>query len=101
MWVCLRALRAGGELPRPCAQMGLHLRADGSVDTSAFKIVYVAPMKALVAEMVGNFSERLKEYNMQARGGPCSRALAERVCCALAVGWGGRAVHGLQSLIVC
>ena len=65
------------------------------------KIVYVAPMKALVAEMVGNFSERLKEYNMQARGGPCSRALAERVCCALAVGWGGRAVHGLQSLIVC
>ena len=50
-------------------QMGLHLRADGSVDTGAFKIVYVAPMKALVAEMVGNFSERLKEYNMQAR--PC------------------------------
>ncbi len=49
------------------AQMGLHLRADGSVDTSAFKIVYVAPMKALVAEMVGNFSERLKEYNMQVR----------------------------------
>ena len=49
--------------------MGLHLQADGSVDTSAFKIVYVAPMKALVAEMVGNFSERLKAYNMQAR--PC------------------------------
>ncbi|KAK9842537.1 hypothetical protein WJX81_005041 [Elliptochloris bilobata] len=48
-------------------EMGLHLRADGSVDTSAFKIVYVAPMKALVAEMVGNFSERLKEYNMQVR----------------------------------
>jgi len=54
--------------------MGLHLRADGSVDTSAFKIVYVAPMKALVAEMVGNFSERLKEYNMQARARPRSSA---------------------------
>jgi hypothetical protein len=73
-WACLRALGAGGERPRACAQMGLHLRADGSVDTSAFKIVYVAPMKALVAEMVGNFSERLKEYNMQARAGPRSSA---------------------------
>ena len=60
-------------------QMGLHLRADGTVDTSAFKIVYVAPMKALVAEMVGNFSERLKEYNMQARAWPESAAACEDV----------------------
>ena len=45
-------------------QMGLHLRADGTVDTSSFKIVYVAPMKALVAEMVGNFSSRLEPYGI-------------------------------------
>lgn len=42
-------------------------RTDGTVDTSAFKIVYVAPMKALVAEMVGNFSERLKPYGVNVR----------------------------------
>ena len=46
-------------------QMGQHLRSDGTVDTSSFKIVYVAPMKALVAEMVGNFSQRLKKFGMQ------------------------------------
>ncbi len=42
-------------------ELGLHRREDGSIDKSAFKIVYVAPMKALVAEMVGNFSKRLGE----------------------------------------
>ena len=41
-------------------QIGLHRSADGTIDTSKFKIVYVAPMKALVAEMVGNFSARLE-----------------------------------------
>ena len=46
-------------------QMGHHLRSDNTVDTGSFKIVYVAPMKALVAEMVGNFSQRLKKFGMQ------------------------------------
>lgn len=31
----------------------------GEIDLDSFKIVYVAPMKALVAEMVGNFTNRL------------------------------------------
>ena len=48
-------------------EIGLHRREDGSIDTSAFKIVYVAPMKALVAELVGNLSNRLKEYNISVR----------------------------------
>lgn len=48
-------------------QIGLHQRADGSIDTGAFKIVYVAPMKALVAEMVGNFGKRLEKFGIQAR----------------------------------
>ena len=47
--------------------MGLHIRGDGSIDTAGFKIVYIAPMKALVAEMVGNFSARLEPYGMQVR----------------------------------
>ena len=33
----------------------------GTFDLDSFKIVYIAPMKALVQEMVGNFSSRLKE----------------------------------------
>lgn len=36
----------------------------GEYNLDAFKIVYVAPMKALVAEMVGNFSTRLKPYGI-------------------------------------
>ena len=42
-------------------------REDGSIDTAAFKIIYVAPMKALVAEMVGNFSKRLEPYDVKVR----------------------------------
>lgn len=41
-------------------QIGLHMK-NGRVDLSDFKVVYVAPMKALVAEMVGNFSKRLEK----------------------------------------
>ncbi|KAK7020512.1 putative ATP dependent RNA helicase [Favolaschia claudopus] len=37
----------------------------GSFDLAAFKIVYVAPMKALVQEMVGNFSSRLKHFGIK------------------------------------
>ncbi|KAL2331128.1 hypothetical protein Fmac_018709 [Flemingia macrophylla] len=40
---------------------------DGSIDHSAYKIVYVAPMKALVAEVVGNLSNRLQEYDVTVR----------------------------------
>ncbi|OBZ77999.1 putative U5 small nuclear ribonucleoprotein helicase [Grifola frondosa] len=39
--------------------------ATGSFDLDAFKIIYVAPMKALVQEMVGNFSARLGPYGVK------------------------------------
>lgn len=32
-------------------EIGQHRKEDGSIDTDAFKIVYVAPMKALVQEV--------------------------------------------------
>uniref|UniRef100_A0A0D9VYU9 U5 small nuclear ribonucleoprotein 200 kDa helicase n=1 Tax=Leersia perrieri TaxID=77586 RepID=A0A0D9VYU9_9ORYZ len=44
-------------------QIGLHTK-DGEFDHTKYKVVYVAPMKALVAEVVGNLSGRLKEYNI-------------------------------------
>lgn len=47
--------------------LSLYRRKDGSVDASKFKIIYVAPMKALVAEMVGNFGKRLKPFGLNVR----------------------------------
>jgi pre-mRNA-splicing helicase BRR2 len=44
-----------------------YLNPDNTVDTKAFKIVYVAPMKALVQEVVKNFGKRLKEFGMTVR----------------------------------
>jgi pre-mRNA-splicing helicase BRR2 len=40
-------------------QIGSHMDKNGHIDTSKFKIVYIAPMKALVTEVVGAFSSRL------------------------------------------
>ncbi|KAI2629761.1 Sec63-domain-containing protein [Hypoxylon sp. NC1633] len=36
----------------------------GDIDLDAFKIVYIAPLKALVQEQVGNFGARLKPYGI-------------------------------------
>uniref|UniRef100_A0A1I8NZ61 Activating signal cointegrator 1 complex subunit 3 n=1 Tax=Stomoxys calcitrans TaxID=35570 RepID=A0A1I8NZ61_STOCA len=37
---------------------------NGVINRDQFKIVYIAPMKALASEMVANFSKRLKELNI-------------------------------------
>jgi pre-mRNA-splicing helicase BRR2 len=37
----------------------------GAFDLPSFKIIYIAPMKALVQEMVGNFSSRLSSFGIQ------------------------------------
>ena len=47
-------------------EIGKHIDAsDGTINASEFKIVYVAPMRSLVQEMVGNFSRRLASYNIK------------------------------------
>mmetsp|Transcript_35927 Transcript_35927/g.58074 ORF Transcript_35927/g.58074 Transcript_35927/m.58074 type:complete len:2158 (+) Transcript_35927:72-6545(+) len=48
-------------------EIGLHKNSDGTINLDAFKIVYVAPMKALVQEIVGNLSKRLKSYNISVK----------------------------------
>lgn len=40
---------------------------DGTFDTNSFKIVYIAPMKALVQEVVQSFSLRLAPYDLTVR----------------------------------
>lgn len=37
----------------------------GAFDLNSFKIVYIAPMKALVQEQVGNFQKRLEQYGVK------------------------------------
>ena len=46
-------------------QLGQHLRADGSFDLDAFKIVYVAPMKALVQENVLSLGRKLAPFGVK------------------------------------
>jgi len=51
-----------------CHEIGKHRDPEtGQIDLTKFKIVYVAPMKALVAEVVGNLSERLKDFGINVR----------------------------------
>lgn len=45
-------------------QIGNFRLPDGSYDLNAFKIVYIAPMKALVQECVQNFGKRLAKYGI-------------------------------------
>ena len=45
-------------------EVGMHRSASGAVNLDAFKVVYVAPMKALVQEMVINFGKRLEAYGI-------------------------------------
>ncbi|KAI5640821.1 sec63 brl domain-containing protein [Phthorimaea operculella] len=46
-------------------EVGKHVNDDGTVNAHDFKMIYVAPMRSLVQEMVGNFSKRLACYNMK------------------------------------
>jgi replicative superfamily II helicase len=39
----------------------------GTIDINKFKIVYIAPMKALVAEITGNLSHRLSPLGINVR----------------------------------
>lgn len=46
-------------------EIGKHINADGTINTEEFKIIYVAPMRSLVQEMVGSFRKRLSSYGIQ------------------------------------
>lgn len=45
-------------------EVGKHINVDGTINTDEFKILYIAPMKSLVQEMVGNFTKRLSSYGL-------------------------------------
>ena len=46
-------------------EIGKNRNDRGEIDLDAFKIVYIAPLKALVQEQVGNFGKRLEPYGIK------------------------------------
>uniref|UniRef100_A0A914ZLT1 U5 small nuclear ribonucleoprotein 200 kDa helicase n=1 Tax=Parascaris univalens TaxID=6257 RepID=A0A914ZLT1_PARUN len=45
-------------------EISKHTNDDGTVRVDEFKCIYIAPMKSLVQEMVGNFTKRLAPYKI-------------------------------------
>ncbi len=45
-------------------EIGKHIEEDGTIRADEFKVIYIAPMKSLVQEMVGNFTKRLAAYGL-------------------------------------
>ncbi|XP_075249167.1 U5 small nuclear ribonucleoprotein 200 kDa helicase-like [Convolutriloba macropyga] len=45
--------------------IGKNMDMEARINTDQFKIVYIAPMRSLVQEMVGNFSARLESYGIK------------------------------------
>jgi pre-mRNA-splicing helicase BRR2 len=45
-------------------EIGKHINPNSTINVDNFKIIYVAPMRSLVQEMVGNFGKRLASYNL-------------------------------------
>jgi len=45
-------------------EVSKHINLDGTINTSEFKVIYIAPMRSLVQEMVMNFSKRLESYDI-------------------------------------
>lgn len=48
-------------------QMGLYRKKNGEFDLTKFKIIYIAPMKALVSEIVGALTNRLRDFGVVVR----------------------------------
>lgn len=38
-------------------EIGKHINLDGTINIDDFKIIYIAPMRSLVQEMVGSFGK--------------------------------------------
>ena len=45
-------------------ELGKHINSDGTINGQEFKIIYVAPMRSLVQEMVVYFGRRFESYNI-------------------------------------
>ncbi|KAI3388301.1 hypothetical protein SNEBB_003991 [Seison nebaliae] len=48
-------------------EIGKHIQEDNTIEKNEFKMIYMAPMKSLVAELVESFSKKLSEYHLKVR----------------------------------
>ena len=46
-------------------EVSKHVMPDGSINVDEFKIIYIAPMRSLVQEIVGNFTKRLNPFGLK------------------------------------
>ncbi|KAI9710141.1 MAG: DEIH-box ATPase [Bogoriella megaspora] len=59
-------------------EIGKYRNQKGEIDLDAFKIIYIAPLKALVQEQVGNFGKRLEPYGIRVAELTGDRQLTKR-----------------------
>jgi len=59
-------------------EIGLNMDENGVINKDNFKIIYIAPMKSLVQEMVNNFSQRLSSYGIVVRELTGDQALTKK-----------------------
>lgn len=59
--LCLLCTKGAGKtnvaLMAMLREIGKHINIDGTINVDDFKIIYIAPMRSLVQEMVGSFSK--------------------------------------------
>ncbi|CAF1520719.1 unnamed protein product, partial [Adineta ricciae] len=46
-------------------EVGKHVMSDGTINVDEFKMIYIAPMRSLVQEVVGNFTKRLNPFGLK------------------------------------
>ncbi|CAF3825762.1 unnamed protein product [Adineta steineri] len=46
-------------------EIGKHVMPDGTINVDEFKMIYIAPMRSLVQEVVGNFTKRLNPFGLK------------------------------------
>lgn len=72
-------------------EIGKHINLDGTINVDDFKIIYIAPMRSLVQEMVGSFS---KVSSASVRTSGCillySYVSSNLIISSGCVTWGGR-----------
>lgn len=60
-------------------EIGKHINMDGTINVDDFKIIYIAPMRSLVQEMVGSFGKVSGWRSVQCGSRPAVRCVSRRL----------------------
>lgn len=64
-------------------EIGKHINMDGTINVDDFKIIYIAPMRSLVQEMVGSFG-KVSSYNFPPEDASSAVMVWEQASCITA-----------------